>query len=250
MYRAIMATTRSKAVFQIDALDDLADLTKQIFAGVLDPMKVKHWTTTVVGYERQPTASRTKGFSRQEGGSDGTNANDGSVTSRRVSPSGNDEEGITVESENEGSGRNSARNWSETEIDSVTTGEMLVPILGKEVGQYASLDEQLATFQQIVNGQDKRRCMVRLVSMKTPVPIQTLDVPPAWVDAVDVDAYLAARFRSLRYALPLAQAIESAVKREADFMQSIMATVGEIEPAKAGRKIKAVPSVTVKTKPK
>jgi hypothetical protein len=153
-----------------------------------------------------------------------------------------------VASENEGSGGANASNWSETEIDTVTTGEMLVPILGKEVGQYASLDEQLATFQQIVNGQDKRRCMVRLASMKTPVPIQTLDVPPAWLDAADVDAYLVERFRSLRFALPLAQAIESAVKREADFMQSIIATVGEVEPAKAGRKIKPVRSVVVKSK--
>jgi hypothetical protein len=153
------------------------------------------------------------------------------------------------ESKNEATGGGDVDTWSETEIDSVTEGEMLVPILGQEVGQYVSLDEQLATFQQIVNGQDKRRCMVRLVSMKTPVPIQTLDVPPAWVDAKDVEAYLAKRFRSLPFALPLAQGIEAATKREAEFLESILRSHGAFEPTTAGKRIKKkVASVIVETR--
>jgi len=90
-----------------------------------------------------------------------------------------------------------------------------------EVAEYVSLDDQLAMFQQILNGQDKRECMVRLASMKAPVALRTLDVPPPWVSDEDVQAYLQERFRSLPYALRLDEAIERATKRERDFLQSV-----------------------------
>jgi hypothetical protein len=246
-----MATARSKGIFQMDAFNDLEDLAKLVFAGLIDPMKAKHWTTKVVGYERQASVSRTVGTSTQRGGSSGTSSNTGSGTSQRVPEPGEDDSSMTA-SEHDGVGSTSGDNWSETENNSTTVGEMLVPILGKEVGQYMSIDEQLAAFQQIVNGQEKRHCMIRLASMKTPAAIRTLDVPPAWIDPKDLDAYIVSRFHSLPFALPLAQAIEAATKREAEFLESILRSREAYEPTTAAKRIKKkVASVIVdsKTKP-
>jgi hypothetical protein len=72
-------------------------------------------------------------------------------------------------------------------------------------------------------------------------------VPPAWVSNEDVEAYLQKRFRDLPFAVPLAQAIDNATKREEDFLRSITANAGEIEPTSSARKVKPVPSVVVGT---
>jgi hypothetical protein len=70
-----------------------------------------------------------------------------------------------------------------------------------------------------------------------PVAIRTLDVPPPWVDEKDVEAYLQERFRSLPFALPLAEAIEKATKREGEFLQSI-ADLKNIDEPNGGRKVR------------
>jgi hypothetical protein len=242
MYIATMAAARSKAVFQMSHLDDLEKLTKQLFFGVLDPKMVKRFTTKVMGYEIGTLKSRTKGRSTQEGESDGAHDGRASGTSNPIDdPNGNG--GFASEQDNRGS----STTWTRvtTESESETEAEALIPVMGQEVAEYVSLDEQLAMFQQILNGQDKRECMVRLASMKAPVALRTLDVPPPWVSDEDVQAYLLERFRSLPYALRLAEAVDKATQRERDFLQSIVDLTRIGEPA-GGRKVRRPKQIEAK----
>jgi hypothetical protein len=242
MYNATMAAARSKAVFQMSHLDDLESLTKQLFFGVLDPTKVKRFTTKVMGYEIGKLKSRTRGTSTQDGDSDGAHSGRAAGTSKRIDDP-DDSHGFESDQDNDGT--STTRTHVVTESESETEAEALVPIMGEEVAEYVSLDEQLAMFQQILNGQDKRECMVRLVSMKAPVALRTLDVPPPWVSDEDVQAYLQERFRSLPYALPLAAAIEKATQRERDFLQSIIDLTRIDEPA-GGRKVRSAKRIESK----
>jgi hypothetical protein len=245
MYNATMAAARSKAVFQMSHLDDLESLTKQLFFGVLDPMKVKRFTKKVIGYEVGILRSRTRGTNRQEGESDGTHRGRGvgkSQRQRRGDETGDPDIYLSEQSlDGIGTTRSSVRGESESE----TEAEALMPVMGDEVAEYVSLDEQLAMFQQILNGQDKRECMVRLVSMKAPAALRTLDVPPPWVSDEDVQAYLQERFRSLPFALRLAEAIDKATQRERDFLQSI-ADLTRIDEPTGGRRVRRAKQIEAK----
>jgi hypothetical protein len=135
-----------------------------------------------------------------------------------------------------------SENWAESdtegegENESVTSSTVLIPVMGEEVAEYVSIDEQMAMFEQIINGQDKRECMIRLVSMRTPVALRTLDVPPAWIGDEDLNTYLQEQYRSLPFALPLGEAIAKATIRERDFVKTIMTSAGADEPQTARRK--------------
>ncbi len=237
MYDATMAAARSKAVFQISHLDDLESLTKQLFSGVLDPTKVKRFTRKVVGYEVGILRSHTSGTNRQDGDSDGTHEGRSTGKSQRQERFGELDDPDIYESEQYVDGLSATRSSITGESESDTEAETLMPIMGDEVAEYFSLDEQLAIFQQVLNGQDKREGIVRLVSMKAPVAIRTLEVPPPWVSDEAVEAYLQRRFSSLDYALPLVDAIATALKREDGFLQSVMELADIAEPA-GGRKVR------------
>jgi hypothetical protein len=233
MYRAVMAAARSKTVFQMTEQNDLPTLTKELFYGLLDPLKVKQWTTKVVGYEIRETKSQTTSTSDQKGKTQSHRTRGG--TGQRTDEL--DEPDIFSQeiSEHGAIGRSFVEGHNQSE----TVGEMLVPILGEEVGQYFSLDEQLAMFEKIVNAQDKREGMVRLQSMKTPVAIRTHDVSPPWVSNEDLDAYIQKRLRSLPYAVPLAEAFETATMREREFLNTVTELTGTDEPRSAARTVQA-----------
>jgi hypothetical protein len=233
MYRAVMAASRSKTVFQMTEQNDLPTLTKELFYGLLDPLKVKQRTTKVVGYEVRETKSQTTSTSDQKGKTQSHRTRGG------IGQRADDLDEPDIFSQEISEHGAIGRSFVEGHNQSETTGEMLMPILGEEVGQYFTLDEQLAMFEKIVNAQDKRECMVRLQSMKTPVAMRTHDVPPAWVSNEALDAYIQKQLSSLPYAVPLAEAIEKATTREREFLNTITELTNTDEPRSAAQKVRA-----------
>jgi hypothetical protein len=127
-----------------------------------------------------------------------------------------------------------------------STSKTLVPILGDQVGDYFPLDEQLSMFEKIIDGQDNRQGMARLSSMKTPVAIRTVDVKKAAVSEERLERYLNKLFTSLEYAVELGPAIAAAVKREEDFLRSVIGSPAGGDPSRAGRPVGASPVRRVK----
>jgi hypothetical protein len=243
MRRAMMQSARSKIVFQMT--EDLPELALALFRGQLDPMMVKRFTTKVVGYKTEDITSRTTGTNYQEGGSDG--AHQGRAVGRGQRQKRDDEtdEPDIYESEQDVDGTSTVRTNVAGGNESETVTPTLTPIMGEEVAEFFRLDEQLAMFEQILHGQDKRECMARLVSMKTPIALRTIEVPPSSVSDTRLDAYLKKRFESLPFALRLPDAIAATRQREMDFMQTII-DLTKIDEPSMGQKGRLAKKVAVK----
>jgi hypothetical protein len=221
LYDALMAAARSKIVFQMNHADDRTALAAELHAGELDPMKVKRRTTSVVRYDREESVSRTSGSSSQEGGTRTEQTGTSRGRSQREQRDDDGREQPINASEQEIENEANSTNWADGSSESTTRVEVLVPVMGEEVAEYMSLDEQRATFEQAIACQDKQECLVRLVSMRAALGIRTLDVLPAWVSERRVEAYVEKVRKSLGYMIPLSDALEAAVHRERNFDASL-----------------------------
>jgi hypothetical protein len=150
--------------------------------------------------------SRTRGTNSQKGESEGAHCGKGIGKSRRERRNDEDGEPDSYVSEQDVDGTSTTMSRVAGETESETVSQTLIPIMGEEVAEYFSLDEQLAMFEQTINLQDNREYMVRLASMKAPVAMRTLDMPRPYVNTSRLDAYIQKRFRSLPYALRLDEA--------------------------------------------
>ena len=238
MYRAVMAAARSKAVFQMEEPDDLSALAKQLFGGAVDTTRVKRMTTKVVGYKWVETVTQSTASTAQRGGTETSQRGTSTGKSQREMRPDEIEPPPPYDSEQSNENSADSSNWSESESHSETRSQSLIPVMGEEVAEYVSLNEQLAGYEQVLRGQSKRECVVRLASMKVPVGIRTLDVPLAWVDDDDVNKYVVDRLQSLPFAVPFPEAFKRAVEREERFLEGALRQPEGDEPTTARRKIK------------
>jgi len=153
------------------------------------------------------------------------------------------------EGTSESYGDSSSDTWGEShsESESHTEGTslnpMLVPVLGKELSsrQFASIEEQLFRMMQFLDGQADRRCVVRLASMKTPLPLFTRTIQEALSSAEWTEDWTVKVLSGLQFVSPMPKALQQLADREISFRNKILKANEPDEPMRAVRRIVSRP---------
>ena len=193
---SVMANAASKVVFRTEIPADLPLLAQWLFMGTMDAeqIKLKMYSTKVMGYREEERQSTTDTHSSTRGGGHSAGSNSGSGTSRPIEVPENLPYEPGSESQQESENASDNEFWTEGESSSVSTSTVLIPELGKELThvQFASLEEQLFEAMQSLFSQDQQECTVRLAGMKAPVSLRTFAVKPASVRPERITRFVAA----------------------------------------------------------
>jgi hypothetical protein len=193
---SVMANAASKVVFRTEIPSDLPLLAQWLFMGTMDPeqIKLKMYSTKVMGYREEERQSTTETRSSTSGGGHAEGSNAGKGTSQPIDPPENATYQPGSESEQESQSTSDNEFWTDGESSSVSTSTVLIPELGKELThvQFASLDEQLFEAMQSLFSQDQRECTARLAGMKAPVSLRTFPVKSAATRRERIERFVAA----------------------------------------------------------
>jgi hypothetical protein len=246
LWHSVMENAGSKVVFRMSHEENLRPLAQWLFTGVFDPEEIKHvlYSTKVMGYREEERESITRGRSRSDGGSSSSTYGwaDGSAESESdglcdassaMEPNEYDDEPRPRNSHSESRHTSRSRsrvesgsdassdNWSETDSESTTTSSVLIPIMGKEIShvQFRSLEEQHFRAMAALFGQPQRQAVVRLLGMKAPVTIRTLDIRPQFIRRERISAYASELYRTWDFCLTQQEALKVLAQHDEKFLQ-------------------------------
>lgn len=246
LWHSVMENASSKVVFRMSHEENLRPLAQWLFTGVFDPEEIKHvlYSTKVMGYREEERESVTRGRSRSDGGSASSTHNwaegsaesesDGLCDGSSALEAGEDDDEPRARvshsesrhtsrsrSRVDSGGESSNESWSEAETESTSTSSMLIPIMGKEIShvQFRSLEEQHFRAMAALFGQPQRQAVVRLLGMKAPVTIRTLDIRPQFLRRERISAYAGELYRAWDFCLPRQEALKALADHDETFLQ-------------------------------
>ena len=236
---SVMANAASKVVFRTEIPADLPPLAQWLFMGTMDAekIKLKMYSTKVMGYREEERQSTTETHSSTRGGGHSAGSNSGSGTSRPIEVPENLHHEPGSESHQESENASDNEFWTEGESSSVSTSTVLIPELGRELThvQFASLEEQLFEAMQSLFSQDQQECTVRLAGMKAPVSLRTFAVKPAGTRPERITRFVTACQGRWPFVLTADEAKKRLAARKTVLDIEVTNGAGE-EPMTAGRK--------------
>jgi hypothetical protein len=107
---------------------------------------------------------------------------------------------------------------------SVSFSPMQIPIMGQELSSrtFSSIDEQLFTFMQKIDGLADRHCFVRLASMRLAVPMMTRTLKNPLTTAKWALSWTRKALEKLDFSMPLVEALARVEQRQKDFTAQIL----------------------------
>lgn len=259
MYHSIITNAENKVVFRLGHPDDARVLGQWLFMNTfdVDEVKLRLFSTKVMGYKEETREIVSSGTSHVEGKSSGhghgsfhgISAGDGLSGMESFNPNISGSDPITT-----AEGWNSyvadssgeSESWFEQESEaqgtneSVTHAPMLIPQMGKEISsvQYRSIEEQIFRATQKLFDQQDRHFAIRYAGgPKAPLFVKTPTVKPPSVRKQRVDEYRLQLLRELECAMPMVDASKLIDGRE----QKLIAELVDVpfdEPTSAKRRIR------------
>ncbi len=227
VYNSIMENASSKIVFRLQHDENLKALAQLLYMGVLDPdkIKLKLYSRKVMDYvEEQRTAY---GSSRSSGSGGGSQYGSASGSGRGGTNNYDYWNQFTDSSRSwstfsSGSGSYSD-SWADSESTSEMTTSVLVPQMGEELShvQFESIDEQIFRSMAVLQSQQERNCVARLVGMRAPAAIQTPDVMKRPGSPERTKRFLEKCYAKWPFALSLLDVQDRISERAAKFAQLI-----------------------------
>lgn len=197
------------------------------------------------GVSRSASAGETRGHSTNSAESRGRSVSTGTSHADTMSESetygtsssdayGGSEAWSAQTSRSEGESGSESKSTSE----GVSFSPMLMPIMGRELSsrQFRPIEEQLFRFSQLLDGLPDRHCVVRLASMRSPLPLYVPTVRKPLTTPRWVARWTLARLAALPFALPIAVALKAVAEREGSFATRLLPDASA-EPSTARRRI-------------
>ena len=268
VYDAVMASTRTKVVFQMDHPADLPVLAQWLYRADFDPDDVKHqhYATKVLGHQMTMVPSYGTSQSRTEGGgrrrgygsSSGTGGTAGRSTSRTATDAAIEGD-APVETSGEGASESDSwqsslsesydesESWADAKTSTTNWTTMSIPVFGREASppQFRTVEEQLFRATQFLAGQPQRHAVVR-VDNGGPEPMVTQTVGDVPITAAYVAEALVRRLQATGLAVPMHEALRQMRDREIGLLDVVLPPDGgqqdlDAEPATTRRKVDARP---------
>jgi hypothetical protein len=107
---------------------------------------------------------------------------------------------------------------------SVSFSPMQIPVMGQELSSrtFSSIDEQLFTFMQKIDGLADRHCFVRLASMQLAVPMMTRTLKNPLTTVKWALSWTRKALEKLDFSMPLVEALARVEQRQKDFTAQIL----------------------------
>jgi len=245
LYDSVMENTTTKVVFRLTSEENLKPMAQWLFRGTMDAdeVKLKLFSTKVMGYRTEMRESYSQANSSGRGGGKfaGRSAGSGTGAGNVLDPENSviiNQQESSQDSMSEASGE--SKSWSEGKSEGVTRSPMLMPIMGQELTsvQYRSLDEQLFRAMAALFEQRQRHCVARIGDrMHAPVILEVPLIKDPPTPAARLERYLQEKYRDWPFFLPMEDAVTNLAERSKVLLHNLLESPTEDEPVTVKRRL-------------